>query len=102
MERWETPGRGAILQGSSGSQVELVEMDHVAQAPEPRTTLGLEVEPDDVDAIHDRLVAAGARVKAAPRVRSWGMRGFGAFDPNGTPVNVYAPASVDDEPGSSR
>jgi len=102
VERWEEPGRGAILRGSWESEVELVEANHVAPAAEPRTTLGLQVAPQDVDAIYERLVAAGAHVKAAPRGRAWGMRGFGAFDPSGTPVNVYAPATADDEPGSSR
>ena len=53
-------------------------------------TLGLQVAPEEVDAIYQRLEAAGATLKARPRVRAWGMRGFGALDPTGVPVNVYA------------
>jgi uncharacterized glyoxalase superfamily protein PhnB len=55
------------------------------------------VDEDDVDAIYRRLEDAGGRLKAPPRARPWGMRGFGAFDPSGVPVNVYAPAR-DNEP----
>lgn len=53
-----------------------------------------------MDAIYGRLVAAGARIKTPPRVRPWGMRGFGSFDPSGVPVNVYAPTTLanDDKP----
>jgi uncharacterized glyoxalase superfamily protein PhnB len=58
---------------------------------------GLQVDEGDVDAIYRRLDDAGAGLKAPPRVRPWGMRGFGAFDPSGVPVNVYAPAR-DNEP----
>jgi uncharacterized glyoxalase superfamily protein PhnB len=85
-------GRAAILRGSTASEIELVEVEEVADPPEPRTTLGLQVSADEVDSIYRRLEVTGARLKAPPRVRPWGIRGFGAFDPNGVPVNVYAPA----------
>ena len=29
------------------------------------------------------------------RFYAWGMYGFGAFDPNGVPVNVYEPRGAD-------
>ena len=93
MEEWDDMGRGAILRGATASEIELIEVDEVADPPEPRAALGLQVSADDVDAIYRRLEDAGARLKAPPRVRPWGMRGFGAFDPNGVPVNVYAPVS---------
>ncbi len=84
-------GRGAILRASAAAEVELIAVDELADPPEPRSALGLQVGEDDVDAIYGRLEAAGARLKAPPRARAWGMRGFGAFDPCGTPVNVYSP-----------
>ena len=90
VETWSEMGRGAILRGTDSSEVELVEVERVEDPPEPRTTLGLQVAPGDVDEIYDRLERSGARLKAPPRVREWGMRGFGAFDPSGLPVNVYA------------
>ena len=89
-EEWDDVGRGAILHASSTAEVELIEVEELADPPEPRTTLGLQVGEDEVDAIYGRLEAAGARLKAPPRVREWGMRGFGSFDPSGVPVNVYA------------
>ncbi len=92
IEEWDDMGRGAILRGSRASEVELIEVESVVDPAEPRTALGLQVGPEDVDAIYGRLEASGARLKAPPRVRSWGMRGFGAFDPSGVPVNIYAPA----------
>jgi catechol 2,3-dioxygenase-like lactoylglutathione lyase family enzyme len=90
-EEWDDMGRGAILQASTAAEVELIEVDEVADPPEPRTALGLQVGERDVDVIYGRLEEAGARLKAPPRVRAWGMRGFGTFDPSGVPVNVYAP-----------
>ncbi len=101
-EEWTDMGRGAILCASPDSEVELVEVDEVADPPEPRTTLGLQVSEDDVDVVYRPLEEAGARLKAPPRVRAWGMRGFGAFDPNGVPVNVYAPAGDDERGAESR
>jgi catechol 2,3-dioxygenase-like lactoylglutathione lyase family enzyme len=92
-EEWDDPGRGAILRASTAAEVELIEVAELADPPEPRTTLGLQVGEDEVDRIYARLDAAGARLKAPPRVREWGMRGFGAFDPSGVPVNVYAPVA---------
>ena len=91
VEEWSDLGRGAILRLTADSEVELVEVEELADPPEPRTTLGLQVPVDELDTIYQRLEAAGARLKAPPRVRPWGMRGFGAFDPSGVPVNVYAP-----------
>ncbi len=96
-EEWDDMGRGAILRGSTASEVELIEVESVADPPEPRTALGLQVGVEEVDAIYGRLEAAGAPLKAPPRVREWGMRGFGTFDPSGVPVNVYAPVG-DEEP----
>ena len=89
VEEWSDPGRGALLAAADGAQVELVEFDAVGEHPEPAVTLGLQMA--GVDAVHERLSALGARIKAPPKLRSWGMYGFGAFDPNGVPVNVYEP-----------
>ena len=49
--------------------------------------MGLQVA--DPEVIHDRLVAAGARVNGPPTAKPWGGRGFTACDPDGMPVNVY-------------
>ena len=99
VEEWSDLGRGSILRLTADSEVELIEVEELADPPEPRTTVGLQVREDEVDTIYQRLEAAGVRLKAPPRVRQWGMRRFGAFDPSGIPVNVYAPAPpADDQP----
>jgi catechol 2,3-dioxygenase-like lactoylglutathione lyase family enzyme len=54
-EEWDDMGRGAILRGSSASEIELIEVKEVADPLEPRTALGLQVSADDVDAIYRRL-----------------------------------------------
>jgi catechol 2,3-dioxygenase-like lactoylglutathione lyase family enzyme len=89
LEEWTDMGRGALLAASDQAHVELIEMDAVPESEEPRVALGLQIA--GVDAVYERLTALGARIKAPPRARAWGMYGFGAFDPNGVPVNVYEP-----------
>jgi catechol 2,3-dioxygenase-like lactoylglutathione lyase family enzyme len=93
LEEWSDLGRGALLAASAGAQVELVEQEGVVDTPEPRVALGLQVT--GVDLVYERLTAMGVRAKAPPRVRPWGMYGFGVLDPNGVPVNVYEPAAGD-------
>jgi catechol 2,3-dioxygenase-like lactoylglutathione lyase family enzyme len=90
LEEWADMGRGALLAASDLAQVELIELDAVPEPGEPRVALGLQIT--GVDAVYERLTASGARIKAPPRVRAWGMYGFGAFDPNGVPVNIYEPS----------
>jgi predicted enzyme related to lactoylglutathione lyase len=93
IDEWSDMGRGALFQASDTAHVELVEMADVQEGPEPRTTIGLQIR--NVHEVHARLEAFGAKIKAPPRAREWGMYGFGAFDPNGVPINVYEP--VDSE-----
>jgi catechol 2,3-dioxygenase-like lactoylglutathione lyase family enzyme len=90
LDEWSDMGHGALFEASDTVHIELVEMEAVAELDEPRTTIGLKIT--GVDEVHARLVAAGVRIKAPPRIRAWGMYGFGAFDPNGVPINVYEPA----------
>ena len=87
-------GCGAIVRLTASSEVELIEVDELGDPPERRTAVGLQVHEHEVDKIYRRLEEAGARLKAPPRLRPWGMRGFGAFDPSGVPVNIYAPAAA--------
>jgi len=86
-------GRGAIFEASATAQVELVEVESVPDVEEPRTTLGLKIT--GVDEVYERIVDLGGKVKAAPRAREWGMYGFGAFDPNGVPINIYEPMQLE-------
>jgi catechol 2,3-dioxygenase-like lactoylglutathione lyase family enzyme len=90
LEEWSDMGRGALFEASANAHIELVEMPSVLDVDEPRTTIGLKIE--GVDAVYARVVAHGAVVKAPPRARAWGMYGFGLFDPNGVPINIYEPS----------
>lgn len=89
LEEWTDFGHGAVLGAMPGTVVELIDTPSAAPQPaEARTTfMGLEVS--DPEAIHERLVAAGARVNGPPTAKPWGGRGFTAFDPEGMPVNIY-------------
>lgn len=90
IDEWSDMGRGALFEASERAHVELVEMAAVPDADEPRTTIGLKIT--GVDQVHARLIDFGAKIKEPPRVRGWGMYGFGTFDPNGVPINIYEPA----------
>lgn len=90
IDEWSDMGRGALFEASGTAHVELVEMAEVPSVDEPRTTIGLKIT--GVDEVHSRLVAFGAKIKAPPRTRAWNMYGFGTFDPNGTPINIYESA----------
>ena len=46
------------------------------------------IEVDDVDAIHERAVAAGAEIVYPPTDEPWGLRRFFVRDPNGAVINV--------------
>jgi catechol 2,3-dioxygenase-like lactoylglutathione lyase family enzyme len=45
----------------------------------------------DVDALYDRLVAAGIRPKAPPRDAEWGERFFHVIDPDGHEISFAWP-----------
>jgi len=89
LEEWSEMGRGALFAASDDARVELVEMEDAREVEEPCVGFGLQIS--GVDEVYERLVGAGARLKAPPRLRAWGMYGFGTFDPNGVPINVYEP-----------
>jgi catechol 2,3-dioxygenase-like lactoylglutathione lyase family enzyme len=47
--------------------------------------------PADVDKVHADLVAAGYRSHLAPFDAFWGQRYATVYDPDGNPVDVFAP-----------
>ena len=65
--------------------------------PAPMRELGLFGNPpgidhvsflvDDVDALHDELVARGIETAGPPSDQDWGARAFGLLDPDGN--NLY-------------
>lgn len=48
----------------------------------------LSIEVDDVDAVHERAVRAGADIVYPLTDEEWGLRRFFIRDPNGAVVNV--------------
>lgn len=70
--------------------------DWVRPTGGPRASLAFEVtSPAEVDALHARLVAAGARTTHEPWDAFWGQRYASVLDPDGNGVDVFAalPAS---------
>jgi catechol 2,3-dioxygenase-like lactoylglutathione lyase family enzyme len=57
----------------------------------PARGLLVTVEVDDVDAVHERAVAAGVELAQELRDEEFGQRHFMAVDPNGLLVDVYQP-----------
>ena len=47
---------------------------------------------DDVDALFDRLVAAGAEITSEPADQDYGVRDFGVRDPSGNQLRFNQPA----------
>ena len=47
--------------------------------------------PAEVDAVYDRLTAAGHRSHREPFDAFWGQRYATVLDPDGTPVDLFAP-----------
>ncbi len=47
--------------------------------------------PSEVDGMHADLVAAGAREPSGPLRRLWGQRYATVLDPDGNPVDLFAP-----------
>jgi catechol 2,3-dioxygenase-like lactoylglutathione lyase family enzyme len=89
VEEWSDFGHGAVLEALSGTVVELIDDAGARGLPAEERTVFMGLQVLDPDGVHDRLVAAGARVNGAPTPKPWGGRGFTAFDPDGMPVNVY-------------
>ena len=57
-----------------------------------RMAMALEcASPAEVDATHARLVAAGAPSEKEPFDAFWGQRYAVVLDPDGNPVDLYAP-----------
>lgn len=50
----------------------------------------ISVEVEDVDAVHQEVLAAGWEIVYSVRDEPWGVRRFFVRDPNGTVVNVVS------------
>jgi catechol 2,3-dioxygenase-like lactoylglutathione lyase family enzyme len=50
----------------------------------------ISIEVDDLDAVHARLLAAGAPIEYGPTREPWGVRRFYVRDPFGRLINILA------------
>lgn len=57
----------------------------------------IELEVDDIDAEHERLVALGVPVVKPPTTQPWGRRSAWYRDPDSNIVNLYMDVSVTDQ-----
>ncbi|SHH26798.1 Glyoxalase/Bleomycin resistance protein/Dioxygenase superfamily protein [Jatrophihabitans endophyticus] len=62
-------------------------------APAANRSVIVEFLVDDVDAVHDRLAAAGTPVVQEPTTMPWGNRSLLLRDPDGNLVNVFTPVT---------
>lgn len=90
------------LQGRHRShpQLGIVARDHdsvPARFQERPAGVLVSVEVDDVDAVHDRAVAAGHRMELTLRSEEWGQRHFITVDPDGAAVDVITPIAPSPE-----
>jgi len=88
-EVWDDPdGRGTLLRAASAGLIEVMEDSPHHPAREPHgVTVAIEVP--DVDARHDRLVAAGTEITEPLGDRPWGHRNVGFRDPNGLDLVLF-------------
>lgn len=78
-------GWTVILGPSERPDVQLLLMGRDESAPaNPDISIGV----DDVDAAHEKMVAAGVEIVHSLRDEPWGVRRFFVCDPNGKLINV--------------
>ncbi len=78
------------LAPAEAPSVQLQVMTSDAAAPcNPTISVGV-AAPPEVDAVHERVVAAGLEVVHLPTDEEWGVRRFFFRDPDGNVVNVVA------------
>jgi uncharacterized glyoxalase superfamily protein PhnB len=87
-KEWDDHGRGRIFGYGDAARVELLEADDGTEVDAPRGIF-LSVEVDDVQALHDRLLAAGAEPHGELTDQPWGHRSFPVTDPAGLVIVFF-------------
>jgi len=88
---WELPGWLELDAG--GTRVSLRRRDRPYDGEAPAgagVQLAFRVEPEEVDAWHERLLRAGAEMLQAPATTDYGHRTLFFKDPEGNVVEIYA------------
>lgn len=83
----EHQGRGRLF-GFGNARIELIEIVD-GSAAQPLAGAFLSVQVDDVEAVHDRLVAAGHPIDRPLAVQPWGHRSCGTHDPAGAELVFF-------------
>lgn len=65
---------------------------HLGVQPSKAGSLHAHIMVDDLDAVHERLVRAGATLRQAPQVQEWGLRDIVIADPDGNTFEIAEPA----------
>ena len=73
-----------IIQGSAQLHLEV--------QPSKAGSAHAHIMVDDLDAVHKRLVGAGAAVRQAPQMQQWGLRDMVIADPDGNTFEIAQPA----------
>ena len=98
-EHWDDPdGRGTLFRVADGGVIEVVE-DSPHHPAEPPHGVTVAIEVPDVDALHDRIRAAGVEPVEPIGDRPWGHRNFEIRDPSGLSLVLF---TAIDETGRSR
>ena len=76
---------GEVVLGDHVIWLHAVSPDHGMDTPAraPASHAGLSVHIPDVDAHHERVKAAGARIDSPPTDQDYGLREYGVRDPEG-------------------
>jgi catechol 2,3-dioxygenase-like lactoylglutathione lyase family enzyme len=83
---------GLRLTWDTADEIRSFDPDYEAQAGGPRVGLAFKLDsPAAVDAMYERLVAAGYEGHKAPWDAFWGQRYALIHDPDGNSVDLFAP-----------
>jgi catechol 2,3-dioxygenase-like lactoylglutathione lyase family enzyme len=67
---------------------------HLGLRPERAGLCHAHIMVDDVEALHERLIRAGARILQPPKIQSWGLRDMVIADPDGNTFEFAEPVNV--------
>lgn len=71
---------------------------HLSVQPHQAGSSHVHIPVDDLDALYERLMQAGATVRQAPTLQEWGLRDIVIADPDGNTFEIAEPVP---EPASA-
>jgi catechol 2,3-dioxygenase-like lactoylglutathione lyase family enzyme len=67
---------------------------HLGVQPAKAGSAHAHIMVDDLDAVYERLLRAGAAVRQPPKVQEWGLRDIVVADPDGNTFEIAEPAGA--------